>query len=128
MSGLQLTLADLQPDHNRPAASSPSRPHEAVSRGKEPEMTQFTYRLALTTVLLALSLSIWWTAAAAASRYIDRPGTGGPEIPATYGPAGRDGFDWVAAGIGAATTLGVGLVAAGGSVLVLRRRRSAAFS
>lgn len=90
-------------------------------------MTQFTYRLALTTVLLALSLSIW-TAAAAASRYIDRPGTGGPEIPATYGPAGRDGFDWVAAGIGAVTTVGVGLVAAGASVLVLRRRRSAAFS
>lgn len=36
-----------------------------------------------------------------------------------------DGFDWVDAGIGAASVFGLGLVGAGAFVLVLRRRRTA---
>jgi hypothetical protein len=96
-------------------------------------MKQFSYRLALTTAALAMSLAVWWTAAAAASRYIDRPGTGGgalispvSDVPAS--PAGGDAFDWLDAGIGAATTVGLALVAGGACVFVLRQRRNAAFS
>lgn len=96
-------------------------------------MTQFSYRLALTTVLLAMSLTVWWTAAAAAHRYIDRPGTGGvalirPVSDVAANPAGGEAFDWLDAGIGAASTVGLGLVGGGACVLVLRRRHSAAFS
>jgi hypothetical protein len=96
-------------------------------------MTQFSYRLAVTTVLLAISLTVWWTAAAAAHSYIDRPGTGGvapiqPVSNVTANPAGGEAFDWLDAGIGAASTVGLGLVGGGACVLVLRRRRGPAFS
>lgn len=39
-----------------------------------------------------------------------------------------DGFDWADAGIGAAAALGLGLLLAGGSALLLRRQKIAAFS
>jgi hypothetical protein len=96
-------------------------------------MTQFSYRLALTTAALAMLLAVWWTTAATASRYLDRPGSGGvaaitpvSDVPAS--PAGGDAFDWLDAGIGAATTVGLALVAGGAGVVVLRHRRNAAFS
>jgi LPXTG-motif cell wall-anchored protein len=94
-------------------------------------MTRFSYRLALTSILVATSLAVWWTAAAAASRYIDRPGTGGAShvhVNAFAAGAGGGGFDWGDAGIGAATTVGLSAVAGGAWVLLMRRRRSAVFS
>jgi hypothetical protein len=129
---LQLTFADLQPDHNRTAP-----PSRQAARGGLPregvEMKQFSYRLVLTTVALAMSLAVWWAGAATARPYIDRPGTGGgalispvSDVPAS--PAGGDAFDWLDAGVGAATTVGLALVAGGACVLVLRRRRNEAFS
>jgi hypothetical protein len=87
-------------------------------------MMQFSYRLALTSVLLALSVTVWWAAAAGASRYIDRPVI----APSQTQGVGGGGFDWVDAGIGAAATVGLFLAAGGAAVLVLRHRRSAAFS
>jgi hypothetical protein len=39
-----------------------------------------------------------------------------------------DGFDWVDAGIGAAGALGLVLLLASGTTIVLRRQRAAAFS
>jgi hypothetical protein len=80
-------------------------------------------RLALTTALLGVSLTVW-TAVAGASRYIDRDVTRASQV----NPSGRGGFDWLDAGIGAAATVGVGLVVGGACVLVLKHRRAAAFS
>jgi hypothetical protein len=95
-------------------------------------MKQFSYRLVLTTILISVSLALWWSAAAGASTYIDRPGTGGaaqtPVIYVGVESAGGGGFDWADAGIGAATAVGLAILAAAAYVLVLRRRRSAAFS
>jgi apolipoprotein N-acyltransferase len=94
-------------------------------------MKQVSYRL-VTTVVLFLSVALWCAAAAGASRYIDRPGTGGvAQTPVTYvgvESARPGGFDWADAGIGAATAVGVAILAAGAYIVVLRRRRSAAFS
>ena len=43
-------------------------------------------------------------------------------------PVRVDGFDWADAGIGAAAALGLGLLLAGGSALVVRRQRVATLS
>ncbi len=68
------------------------------------------------------------------------PSPGRPDDRANHGPGSvtvtpivaqatvGNGFDWIDAGIGAASLVGLGLIGAGGAVLVLRRRRTAAFS
>lgn len=56
------------------------------------------------------------------------PSTLTPIVPVTPRASIGGGFDWADAGIGAATAFGLGLVGAGGFVLVLRQRRTAAFS
>jgi hypothetical protein len=92
-------------------------------------MMQFPYRLALSVMLLATSLMVW-TATAGAYHYIDRTGAGASrsqEI-VVVTPAAATGFDWTDAGIGAATAVGLLLAAGGAYVVVLRHRRSAAFS
>ena len=52
-----------------------------------------------------------------------------PTIVPTVSPSSRvDGFDWTDAGIGAAGALGLALLLAGASAIVIRRHRVAAFS
>jgi hypothetical protein len=75
------------------------------------------------TALAAAVLLLAFASAAPARTYLDPP-TQQVVIAADSG----DGFHWLDAGIGAATALGLGLAAAGTSVLVLRHRRNAAFS
>jgi hypothetical protein len=43
-------------------------------------------------------------------------------------PAPHDGLDWADAGIGAGGLLGIGLIALGGTLVVVRRRHAASFS
>jgi hypothetical protein len=89
-------------------------------------MRHFPYaRVAIATALLTTSLMLGWTSSAAAMTYIDRTA---PSTQIVAKSAGTGGFDWIDAGIGGATVLGLGLVAAGACVLVLRHRRTAAFS
>jgi len=47
--------------------------------------------------------------------------------PTVQAPAGGR-FDWIDASIGAASVVGLGLLGLGGAALLLRRRRTAAFS
>ena len=63
-----------------------------------------------------------------------------PDDRATHGPGSvtetaivaqatsRGVFDWIDAGVGAAGLAGLGLIGAGAAALLVRRRRSAAFS
>jgi hypothetical protein len=52
-----------------------------------------------------------------------------PTVEVVQSPSLRvDGFDWVDAGIGAAGALGLVLLLAGGTTIVLRLQRAAAFS
>jgi hypothetical protein len=52
-----------------------------------------------------------------------------PTIVPTVSPSSRvDGFDWTDAGIGAAGAIGLALLLAGASAIVIRRQRTTAFS
>ena len=72
------------------------------------------------------------TSEAGSSRPDDRAwrGTGPvPTIVPVVSPSSRiDGFDWTDAGIGAVGALGLALLLAGASAIVIRRHRVAAFS
>jgi hypothetical protein len=58
---------------------------------------------------------------------VTRSGQAPVIAPRGSGSGRVDGFDWLDAGIGAAAALGLGLIAAGG-VVVLRRTQSPAYS
>ncbi len=118
-------------------------------------MKHFMYlRLAVVVVLAATSLVLAGAAAADPPTYPDdravhnpaainagqstdlapddrvghHPGSLTPVTPIAAHPTIGGGFDWSDAGIGAATVFGLGLLSTGGFVLILRRRRSPAFS
>ena len=75
------------------------------------------------TALAAAALLLAFASAAPAKTYLDPPRQ---EVVIAADRA--DTFHWRDAGIGAVAALGLGLAAAGTSVLVLRHRRSTAFS
>jgi hypothetical protein len=120
-------------------------------------MKHFLYsRIAVVIALVATSLVLGWAAGAAAGTYPDDRAAHSPSAisaqratdlahpddRATHGPgsitriapiaaqpSAAGSFDWLDAGIGAAATVvGLGLLAGGASVLVVRHRRSAALS
>jgi hypothetical protein len=75
------------------------------------------------TAFVAAALLLAFASAAPARTYLDPP-----TKQVVIAADGGDGFQWLDAGIGAVSALGLGLAAAGTSVLVLRHRRRAAFS
>jgi hypothetical protein len=75
------------------------------------------------TAFAAAALLLAFASAAPARTYLDPP-----TQQVVIAADDSDGFHWLEVGIGAAGALGLGLVAAGTSVLVLRHRRPAAFS
>jgi hypothetical protein len=119
-------------------------------------MMHFLYlRNAVVFTLVATSLVLGWAAGAAAGTYPDDRAVHSPSAisaqaatdlahpddrathgpgsitriaPITAQPSAAGSFDWLDAGIGAATVVGLGLLAGGASVFVVRHRRSAAFS
>jgi hypothetical protein len=134
-------LADLQPFHNRAETPSEHRPHEAVK-------TEGIDMRHLAVAFVAVAATSLVPVAGAGVLHPDDRALHGRELvtttPIVVHPDDRarhglepvaplatiavhetGGFDWLDAGIGAAGAAGIGLVAAGSYVLIVRRRRTA---
>jgi hypothetical protein len=80
--------------------------------------------LGLTTASLILVADATAGESGSTAHRLPRPPTTTTRItPGVAHPAPEDAFDWLDAGIGGAAALGLGLVGAGTSVVVARRRQ-----